>query len=103
MASGGEEEDFSWLSSYFSQLVAQAREHWIPLGRRLQAVCVACVSVDALLSRAETAREFLTRGAKKAVDIIYNAVGPVGPPIRPGSGSLFIVDERRLHAWREDG
>lgn len=51
----------------------------------------------------DTVREFLNRGAKKAVDIIYEAVGPVGPPVRPGSGSLFIVDERRLVNWRDDG
>jgi hypothetical protein len=54
-------------------------------------------------SGAETVAQFLARGASKAVDIIYQAVGPVGPPIRPGSGSLFIVDERRLTNWREDG
>ncbi len=47
--------------------------------------------------------DFLMRGASKAVDIIYEAIGPVGPPVRPGSGSLFIVDERRLFNWREDG
>jgi hypothetical protein len=51
----------------------------------------------------ETVAQFLARGASKAVDIIYQAVGPVGPPIRPGSGSLFIVDERRLTNWRQDG
>lgn len=52
---------------------------------------------------ADVVQEFLLRGAKKAVDIIYDAVGPVGPPVRPGSGSLFIVDERRLKNWRDDG
>ena len=63
--------------------------------------CTRCVHASWPL--AEIVEAFLTRGAKKAVDIIYDAVGPVGPPVRPGSGSLFIVDERRLKNWRDDG
>ena len=54
-------------------------------------------------SWSEAVVDFLTRGASQAVDIIYEAIGPVGPPVRPGSGSLFIVDERRLLNWRDDG
>lgn len=42
-------------------------------------------------------------GASRAVQVIYEVVGPVGPPVRPPSGSLFIVDERRLPNWRDDG
>ena len=53
--------------------------------------------------RTDEVVDFLMRGASKAVDIIYEAIGPVGPPVRPGSGSLFIVDERRLFNWRDDG
>jgi hypothetical protein len=47
--------------------------------------------------------DFLLNGAERAVSIIYEAIGPVGPPVRPGSGSLFIVDERKLENWRDDG
>jgi hypothetical protein len=71
-----------WLADKFSALVTHAQERWLSLPE---------------------AAAFLHRGAKRAVDIIYEAVGPVGPPVRPESGALFIVDERRLGAWREDG
>ena len=51
----------------------------------------------------DAASSFLTRGAEAACKIIHEAVGLVGPPICPEAGSLFIVDERRLPTWREDG
>jgi hypothetical protein len=82
-ASGDDESgEFDWLSPYFSRLIESAGSGWLPLGE------VAA---------------FLLRGAAKAVDIIYSSVGPVGPPDRPADGSLFVVDERRLRNWREDG
>ena len=74
--------DEAWLPASFQRLVDQARTSWIPLP--------------------EVAR-FLQRGASRAVEIIHDSVGPVGPPVRPESGALFIVDERRLSNWREDG
>jgi len=46
---------------------------------------------------------FLRRGAARAVKVIYDAVGPVAPPVRPPPGSLFIIDERRMPEWRDDG
>jgi hypothetical protein len=77
-----EDEEEDWLPEYFASLVEGAREDWVPL---------------------PDSAAFLLRGAQRAVDIIYDAVGPVGPPVRPEGGSLFIVDERRLPNWREDG
>lgn len=74
--------DEAWLPASFQRLVDQARSTWIPLP--------------------EVAR-FLQRGASRAVEIIHESVGPVGPPVRPEPGALFIVDERRLSNWREDG
>lgn len=71
-----------WLPEYFAALVEAAKGAWISLPE---------------------AASFLRRGAQKACDIIYDAVGPVGPPVRPEGGSVFIVDERRLPNWREDG
>lgn len=112
MSGPAEKEDLAWLSSYFSQLVAQARENWIPFGALDMEWVQHCCRHDhfyygRFVNRhwplAEIVEAFLSRGAKKAVDIIYDAVGPVGPPVRPGSGSLFIVDERRLKNWRDDG
>ena len=70
-----------WLPATFSSMVAVARDSWLPL---------------------RTVLSFLVRGAPTAVSIIYDAVGNVGPPERPESGSLFIVDERRLGQWRRD-
>ncbi|RYG48221.1 hypothetical protein EON67_07810, partial [archaeon] len=75
-------EEAAWLPEYFAHLVAAARVGWLSLAD-------ACT--------------FLRTGASTAVDIIYDAVGPVGPPVRPESGSLFIVDEARLSNWRSDG
>jgi hypothetical protein len=98
-------EDLAWLSATFSQLVAQARESWIAFGELLPVQVSQEVAHFASrnCALADVVEAFLSRGAKKAVDIIYDAVGPVGPPVRPGSGSLFIVDERRLKNWRDDG
>ena len=79
-ASEAAEED--WLPAYFTALIAAARAGWVDL---------------------PSAAAFLQHGARRAVDIIYEAVGTVGPPHRPESGSLFIVDERRLPNFRDDG
>ena len=75
-------ETFSWLPSYFERLTKSARSGWVDL---------------------PSALSFLHNGAQRAVNIIYDAVGLVGPPSRPEAGSLFIVDETRLANWREDG
>ncbi|KAA0177078.1 hypothetical protein FNF27_01408 [Cafeteria roenbergensis] len=79
---GDEDDEDDWLSAYFAHLVRAAAADWLPLGE---------------------AASFLHRGALRAVDVIYASVGPVGPPATPASGSMFIVDERRLPAWRGDG
>ena len=70
------------VSGQFADLVAAARERWL---------------------QADEAARFLWLGAERAVGVIYDVIGPVAPPVRPASGNLFIVDERRLRAWRQDG
>ncbi len=75
-------DDSALLPDFFSALVDCAREQWVPL---------------------DAASQFLSHGARRAVEIIHDAVGPVGPPVRPTKGSLFIVDEKRLPGWRDDG
>ena len=72
----------AWLPESFAALVEASRSRWVALPE---------------------AASFLLRGAARAVEIIHDSVGPVGPPVRPEAGALFIVDERRLPTWREDG
>lgn len=49
------------------------------------------------------AASFLWGGAERAIKVIYEVLGPVSPPVRPSSGTVFTVDERRLPTWRQDG
>jgi len=73
---------FDWLPERFASLVDAARQRWVGL---------------------DEAVDFLATGAVRAVDTIYETVGLVGPPVCPEAGSVFLVDERRLAAWRDDG
>ena len=77
----GDDDFATWLPETFGAMVEHAKGAWLDL---------------------PSAASFLERGAARAVSIIYDAVGQVGPPVRPEAGSLFIVDERRLPAWRND-
>ena len=74
--------DSDWLGASFSALVDRAKETWLDL---------------------PSSAEFLSRGAESACRIIHDAVGPTGPPVRPDAGELFIVDDRRISNWRDDG
>ena len=62
-----------------------------------------CILLSLSLLPAGSIAFFLKFRGEKAADLIYEAVGPVGPPLQPDSGSLFIVDESRLRQWRDDG
>ena len=73
---------FDWLPERFASLVDAARQRWVGL---------------------DEAVDFLATGAVRAVDTTYETVGLVGPPVCPEAGSVFLVDERRLAAWRDDG
>jgi hypothetical protein len=73
---------FEWLPERFAALVATAERQWIGLSEAVS---------------------FLTTGACRAIDTIYESVGTVGPPVRPEPGSIYLVDERRLPTWRNDG
>ena len=64
-AGGGGGGGADWLPSYFASLVESARARWVPLPE---------------------AAGFLQRGAARAVAIIEESVGQVGPPVRPEAG-----------------
>lgn len=66
----------------FTELVAEARTQWLPL---------------------RAAEVFLRRDAQAAADLIFQVLGPMGPPVTPEAGSLFVVDPQRVPGWRADG